>query len=97
MKRWFDDWSVSYKPYLGRTIEVFDRRTMEYKVKRMKLGIKKGSFIINLPNSAGGKKHYVFYASTKKESEKLSTLLMLIDCALYELTKKKWYQFWRRK
>jgi len=90
MKRWFDNWNVKYRPYSNGVVY------MAGEIKKIESFKHKGSYVIDLPFSLGTKTKYIFYTNNKKEDKRIHKLVMIIDCCFYELTRKKWYQFWKK-
>ena len=96
MKKWFDNWRIEHKPYLGKIIKIAYRGGSFPVIKKYKNGFHKGVYIVDLPFSFGEKKKFIFYTSKKTEDKKIKSLIIIIQSCLYELTSKKWYQFWRK-
>lgn len=97
-KKWFDDWNVSYRPYAGKrqkTIWKGYGKGGEDVVKYRKSPKPNGYYRIDLPHSFTDKLTTRLFTKNKHDDKRIYELVMIIDCCLYELTKKKWWEFWK--
>ena len=98
MKKWFDDWNVSYRPYAGKrqgTILVGAGKNGEDIVKYHKCSKPHGYYRIDLPHSFRKKTTTKLFTKNRHDDKRIHELVMIIDCCLYALTKKKWWEFWK--
>ena len=98
MTRWFDNWSIEMRPYAGKRQKVIWKGAGENgeDVGRYhKTSKPNGRYIVDLPHSFGDKTKSIFFTKSKTDDERIRTLVNIIDSALYTLSKRKWWEFWK--